>query len=277
LGKLEGDGGHLRLAGHWLKLHPAEDSWELRDLLEERLTRQGALLKGASLDGWMWDAGKLNRLLLDGEWLGQAGLDHLLGNAHLVGLLVDNVLHASWDVQDRDVLIQLGHWGWDHDLTWALGGFTDEFFLEGGREARAALEASFGSRLVQHEREGSQTWPKDAHAWGLQVSSALTVHVTAKANSTGLQELWGNNLNHRSVGQDHQALPWDVDLEDIVLVTQENQHGLAFRVLLDQTLTNSWEGKLLTIDHNLHGTSDWDHLNLSDTRQDLDNLVLSLI
>jgi len=175
------------------------------------------------------------------------------------------------------VLIQLGHWGWDHDLTWALGGFTDEFFLEGGREARAALEASFGSRLVQHEREGSQTWPKDAHAWGLQVSSALTVHVTAKANSTGLQELWGNNLNHRSVGQDHQALPWDVDLEDIVLVTQENQHGLAFRVLLDQTLTNSWEGKLLTIDHNLHGTSDWDHLNLSDTRQDLDNLVLSLI
>merc|ERR1719249_483721 len=191
--------------------------------------------------------------------------------------IVDNVLHASWDVQDRDVLIQLGHWGWDHDLTWALGGLTDEFFLEGGREARAAFKASFGSRLVQHEGEGSQTLPKNAHAWGLQVSSALAVHVTAKANSTGLQELWGNNLNHRSVGQDHQALPWDVDLEDIVLVTQEDQHGLAFRVLLDQTLTNSWEGKLLTIDHDLHRTSDWDHLNLSDARQNLDNLVLSLI
>ena len=114
---LEGDGGHLRLAGDWLELNLAEDSWELTDLLDEGLTSKGALLKGARQHGWVGDAGELNRLLLDGKWLGKAGLDHLLGDAELAGLLVDNVLHASWDVQDRDVLIQLGHWGWDDDLT----------------------------------------------------------------------------------------------------------------------------------------------------------------
>merc|ERR1711862_221122 len=40
--------------------------------------------------------------------------------------------------------------------------------------------------------------PQDAHAWGLQVSRALAVHVTAEADSAGLQELWGNNLDDRS-------------------------------------------------------------------------------
>jgi len=50
-----------------------------------------------------------------------------------------------------NVLIQLGDWGWDDDLTGALGGLTDEFFLEGGWDARAALEPSLGSGLVQHK------------------------------------------------------------------------------------------------------------------------------
>jgi len=200
--------GNIRAAGNCLQLFFAENSWELRDFLEERLARQGTLLKGAGLDRWLRDAGKLNRLLLDGDWLGQAGLDHLLGDAKLVGLLVNDVLHSGWDAQARDVLIQLGDWGWDDDLTGALGGLTDELFLKGGWETRAALEPSLGSGLVQHEGEGSQTWPQDAHAWGLQVSRALAVHVTAKADSAGLQELWGNNLNDRSIGQDLQHLLW---------------------------------------------------------------------
>jgi len=254
LGKLEGDGGHLSLAGDWFELNLTEDSWELRDLLEERLTRESPLLEGASLDGWLWDAGKLDRLLLDGEGLGQAGLDHLLGNTELVGLLLYNVLHASWDVQDRDALVQLGDWGWDDDLTWALGGHADIFFLKGGWEARAALEASFGSRLVQHEGEGSQAWPQDTHAWGLQVSRALAVHVTAKADSAGLQELWGNNLNDRSVGQDLQHLPWQVD-KDCVLEALDNQEDPALLVPLDELLTNSWESQLFTIQSDLHEAS----------------------
>merc|ERR1712029_958493 len=97
--------GDVRAAGNCLQLFLAENSWVLRDLLEERLARQGTLLKGAGLDRWLRDAGKLNRLLLDGDWLGQAGLDHLLGHTK-------------------------------------LGGLTDKFFLEGGWEARAALEPS---------------------------------------------------------------------------------------------------------------------------------------
>jgi len=246
--------GNIRAAGNCLQLFLAENSWELRDLLEERLARQGTLLKGAGLDRWLWDAGKLNRLPLDGDWLGQAGLDHLLGNAKLVGLLVNNVLHSSWDAQARDVLIQLGDWGWDDDLTGALGGLTDKFFLEGGWEARAALEPSLSSRLVQHEGEGSQAWPQNTHGRGLQVSRALAIHVTAKADSAGLQELWGNNLNGRSVGQDLQHLLWQVD-KDCVLEALDNQEDPALLVPLDELLTNSGESQLLTIQSDLNEAS----------------------
>merc|ERR1711964_591963 len=45
------------------------------------------------------DAGELNRLLLDGKWLGKAGLDHLLGDAQLGGLLLNNVGHTDWPVE----------------------------------------------------------------------------------------------------------------------------------------------------------------------------------
>merc|ERR1711915_336244 len=177
LSKLEGDGGHLRLAGNWFELNLAEDSWELGDLLEEGLARQSTLLQRAGQS--RRDADKLNRLLLDGQWLGKAGLDHLLGDAKLGGLLVNNVGHASWLVQDRDGLVQLGDWGWDDGLTGALGRLAHELLLEGrwkARKARALLEARGGSRLVQHVGDGSQAWPHDAHAWGLDVSRALTVH-----------------------------------------------------------------------------------------------------
>merc|ERR1712098_565179 len=106
LESLEGDGGHLGLAGNWLKLNLAEDGWKLRDLLEERLARQSTLLQRTGHDRWLWDTDKLNRLLLDGQWLGQAGLNHLLGDAELGRLLVNNVGHASWLVQERNALIQ---------------------------------------------------------------------------------------------------------------------------------------------------------------------------
>merc|ERR1712058_43557 len=150
LGCLERDGGHLRLAGNWLKLNLAEDSWELGNLLEERLTRQSTLLQRTGHGGWLWDTGKLNRLLLDGQWLGQAGLDHLLGDAELGGLLVNNVRHASWLVQDRDALVQLGDWGWDDGFTGALLGLTHELLLEArwkARKARAVLEARLRSPM----------------------------------------------------------------------------------------------------------------------------------
>jgi len=152
------------------------------------------------------------------------------------------------------VLIQPGDWGWDDDLTGALGGLADEFFLEGGWDARAALEPSLGSGLVQHKGEGSQAWPQDAHAWGLQVSRALSIHVTAKAHSAGLQELWGNNLNDRSVGQDLQHLLWQVD-KDCVLEALDNQEDPALLVPLDELLTNSGESQLLTIQSDLHEAS----------------------
>jgi len=276
LGKLEGHGGHIRLAGDWLELNLAEDGWVLRENVEERLASQGTLLEGASQNRWGWDTGKLNRPLLDGERLGKTGLDHLLGDAELGGLLLNNVHHASWLDQEGDALVQLRDWGWDDNLTWAPGGLTDEFFLEGSWESRAAHKAGFGSRLVQHEREGSQAWPQDAHAWGLQVSGALAIHVTTKADSAGLQELWGNNLNHRSIGQNLQALLWNVDKDNIVLEVLDNEQNLALRGLLDELLTNSWEGNWLTINQDLHGASNRNNLDLSDTSQDLDNLLLGL-
>merc|ERR1712029_645380 len=52
---LEGDVRHLRLAGDWLELNLAEDSWELANLLDEGLTSQGTLLKGARHHGWVGD------------------------------------------------------------------------------------------------------------------------------------------------------------------------------------------------------------------------------
>merc|ERR1711973_880317 len=197
LGKLEGDGGHLRLAGNWLELNLAEDSWELGDLLEEGLARQSTLFQRAGQSRWLRDADELNRLLLDGQWLGKAGLDHLLGDAKLGGLLVDNVGHAGWLVQDRDALVQLGDWGWDD-------GFTG-----------APLKTRLRARLVEHVGDGSQTWPHNTHTWGLQISRDLTIHVTAKTDSARLQELWGNNLNPGAIGQDLQALLWDMDRDNI--------------------------------------------------------------
>merc|ERR1711973_481061 len=167
LSKLEGDGGHLRLAGNWLELNLVEDSWELGDLLEEGLARQSTLFQRAGQSRWLRDADKLNRLLLDGQ-------------------LFDNVGHASWLVQDRDTLVQLGDWGWDDCFTGALGGFTLELLPEArwkAREARAPLKTRLRARLVEHVGDGSQTWPHNTHAWGLQISSDLTVHVTAQTNS----------------------------------------------------------------------------------------------
>jgi len=60
-----------------------------------------------------------------------------------------------------------------------------------------------------------------------------------------------------------------MNFDDIVLVMHENQYNLAFRVLFDQLLTNSWENNLLIIDHDPHGTSAglafWDQFNLCNT------------
>jgi len=241
LGILEVHGGHLRLAGNWLKLNLAEDSRKLRDLLEESLTRQGPLLKRAAQDRWLWDTGQLNRLLLDGQWLRQTGPDHLLGDAKLGRLLLNNVHHASWLSQDRDALVQLGDWGWDDDLTGALGNFTHKLGLEGRWYASTTLKARGRSRLVQNEGNSSQVWPHDTHLWGLKVSRLFTIHITAKADSARLQELWSNNLNHDTIRQDLQALLWDIDRDDTVLEVLQNNNDLAFWALLNKLLTNSRE------------------------------------
>jgi len=277
LSKLEGDGGHLRLAGNWLELNLAEDSWELGDLLEEGLARQSTLFQRAGQSRWLRDADELNRLLLDGQWLGKAGLDHLLGDAKLGGLLVNNVGHAGWLVQDRDALVQLGDWGWDDGFTGALGGFTLELLPKArwkARETRAPLKTRLRARLVEHIGDGGQTWPHNTHAWGLQISRDLTVHVTAKTNSARLQELWGNNLNPGSIRQDLQALLWDINRDNIVLETLNHGDDLALNIFLDELLTNHWTD-LFPVDEDLHGArGSWNDLGLSDARQNLDNLLL---
>ena len=270
---LEGDGGHLRLAGDWLKLNLAEDSWELTDLLDEGLTSKGALLKGARHHGWVGDTGELNALLLDGKWLGKAGLDHLLGDAQLGGLLLNNVGHTDWPVEDGDPLSKDRDWGWDKGLTSALGRLSLELSLEGGWDARATLKAGSGARLVDEVGESSKVWPHNAHTWGLEVSRALTVHVTAKADSAGLQQLWGNNLNQDSVGQDSDALLWDVDGDNTILEHHDHGGDLALDGLLDN-LANNWVD-LLTVDKNLEGRALWDNLGLSDAGEDLDHLLLA--
>jgi len=270
------DRGHLGLAGNWFKLNLAEDSRELGDLLEKSLARQGTLLQREGHHRWLWDTDKLDRLLLDGQWLGQAGLDHLLGNAELGGLLFDNVHHASCLGQDRDTLVQLGDWGWDDDFTRALAGLVQEFWLESRWDTSTTLKARGRSRLVQNEGKSSQVWPHDTHAWSPKVNRLLTIHVTTKADSPRLQELWSNNLNHDAIRQHLQALLWDIDRDDIVLEVLEDGKDLSLWALLDELLANSWEAQLLTIDHNLHGASTWDHQDFSNARQDLDNLLLGL-
>merc|ERR1712029_837506 len=50
---LEGDGRHLRLAGDWLELNLAEDSWELANLLDEGLTARARFSRERdTMDGW---------------------------------------------------------------------------------------------------------------------------------------------------------------------------------------------------------------------------------
>merc|ERR1719184_516959 len=171
----------------------------------------------------------------------QINFDILLFSSTILNLdkkiNLDNVIG-----QKRHALVQFGDWGWDDNLTWALGGLTGKFFLEGSWEARAAYKTWFSSRLVQHEGEGSQAWSQNTHTWGLEVSRALTVHITAKTNSAGLQEQWGNNLDHRPIGQYLQALLWDMDKDNIVFKALNNEKNLAFWALLDKLLTHSWEG-----------------------------------
>merc|ERR1712113_689779 len=69
-----------------------------KELLVKSHTGKGTPLHGAGLDRWPWDGDKLNRPLLDGDWLGEASLDHLLGDVELARLLLNNVGHASWMV-----------------------------------------------------------------------------------------------------------------------------------------------------------------------------------
>merc|ERR1711972_110575 len=118
----------------------------------------GALLKGARQHGWVGDAGELNRLLLDGKWLGKASLDHLLGDAQLGGLLLNNVGHTDWPVEDGDPLTKDRDWGWDNGLTSALGRLSLELSLEGVWDARATLKAGSGARLVDEVGESSKVW-----------------------------------------------------------------------------------------------------------------------
>jgi len=62
----------------------------------------------------------------------------------------------------------------------------------------------------------------------------------------------------------------------MVLETLDDEENFALWALLDQLLTNSWQGDWLTIDQNLHGARAWNHLDLSDAGPDLDNLLLGL-
>merc|ERR1719187_2181703 len=130
--------------------------------------------------------------------------------------------------------------------------------------------------LFSMKGEGSQAWPQHAHAWGLEVSRALTIHVTTKADSARLQKPWSDNFNPRSIGQNLQTLIWDVNPDSIVLETLDDEENFSLCILLDQLLTNGWQGDWLTIDQNLHGARGWNHLDLSDARPDLDNLLLGL-
>ena len=113
----------------------------------------------------------------------------------------------------------------------------------------------------------------DLPLWGLEVSRAFTVHVTAKADSAGLQQLWGNNLNQDSVGQDSDALLWGVDGDNTILEHHDHGGNLALDGLLDN-LANNWVD-LLTVDKNLEGRALWDNLGLSDAGEDLDHLLLA--
>merc|ERR1719334_2151216 len=117
-----------------------------------------ALLKGARQHGWVGDTGELNGLLLDGKWLGKAGLDHLLGDAQLGGLLLNNVGHTNRPVQKGDPLSKDGDWGWDDSLTGALGRLGLELSLHGGWDAGATLEAGGGARLVDQVGDSSKVW-----------------------------------------------------------------------------------------------------------------------
>merc|ERR1719495_891102 len=74
------------------------------------------------------------------------------------------------------------------------------------------------------------------------------------ANSAGLEERWGNNLNHRSIGQNLQHLLRDVD-QDNILIAMDNEDDFALWVLLDELLTNSRECQLLSIQHDLHAVT----------------------
>merc|ERR1712200_283178 len=95
----------------------------------------------------------------------------------------------------------------------------------------------------------------------------------AKPDSAGLQQKWGNNLNHDSVGQDSNALIRDVDRDNTILEHHNHGGNLALDGLLDN-LANNWV-PMLTVDKYLEGRALWDNLGLCDAGKDLDNLLLA--
>merc|ERR1712098_363307 len=87
---------------------------------------------------------------------------------HIGGLLLNNVGHTDWPVEDGDPLSKDRDWGWDNGLTSALGRLSLELSLEGGWDARATLKAGSGARLVDEVGESSKVWPHNAHTWVLR-------------------------------------------------------------------------------------------------------------
>ena len=287
--------------GNWFEFNLAESNLELLKLSVQWLARQSTLLQRLGKGGWPWDADELNSLWLDGQWLGQvaardgwdlgfplggggrgkatsggldgADLDHLLGDAGLGELLLNNVGTDGWLVQGADPLVQSQDWGWDDVLVGADAGLLFELWLESRWNSRAAWEGGGGSFLVQKVRDSRKLWLHDAHAWGLQVSGGLTVVNTAKADRARLQDLWGGDLNPGTVSEDSQELGWDVDHVDVVGVAlQLNNDPSAGSPLDDSLALSELDGFAVDLDN--HGAGFWDDFDFGDSGQDLDNLLL---
>lgn len=261
-------------AKDWLLLGLAEDSWQWLEVSGKWLTSQSPLLKRLGLLRWPGNASEFNNPLPELQWLALADLEHLLGEADLSGLLVNNVVLGAGDGDVLDVAEKLLQWSWDDALLQALLGLLLVPLLVLGWDSLATWGTLGGrSRLVEDVGDSANLWGHDALPWRLQVSGVLTVHVSAKTDSAAPDESGSNNLDPLAVVDNGKRLLWEVKPVGVVVVPLHLNLNVGTLRRLN-LLVLSWS-QLLLVSVNLDGgrSSLWGDLDLELTGDD-PNLLL---
>ena len=138
--------------------------------------------------------------------------------------------------------------------------------------------------FLDHVRVGSKAGPgHHALPGGLEVSSVLVVEVTAKTASASLEHLRGRDLNTLAIEENPERFLGEVDQVDTVFVPLDLHDHLLARALLSNDLLDlsgtqgDFTGLAFNVEPELQAAGLGGHLELGETGQDLDFLLLTLV